>query len=153
MTYYRFTNSDNVLSAWGHAMFAADETMVSGYGSNEYVYSGLNGVDITALYPAIAREWGKSADYGLLPDGYEDMDPMTACKMFNPSDIVMSAEAWDSAELLTWFCEHIAIPQDIKAVITDDGAILFDAALAVLSDQRQAAEKHYLAETRRKKGT
>lgn len=138
MTYYRFTNSDNVLSDWGHAMFAADEDMVSGYGVNEYVYSGSDSIDITALYPAIAREWEKSADYGLLPDGYEDMDAVSACRMFNPSDIVMSAEAWDNADLLTWFCEHIAIPQDIKAVITDDGAILFDTALAVLADQQAA---------------
>lgn len=139
MTYFRFTNSDNVLSTWGHAMFAANEDIVSGYGSNEYIFDGANGIDITALYPAIAREWGKSVDYGLLPDGYEDMDAITVCKMFNPSDIVMSAEAWDNADLLTWFCEHIVIPQDIKAVITDDGAILFDASLAVLADHQQAA--------------
>ena len=47
---------------------------------------------------------------------------------FNPEDIVMSAGAWDS-ELVTWFGDVILAKHDIKAVITNDGAIVFDPAL------------------------
>ncbi len=46
-----------------------------------------------------------------------------------PPAIVDGAGAWDNGELLTWFCEWVAIPLDLKAITTQDGAIVFDAAL------------------------
>lgn len=130
MTYYRFTNKDTVMSDWGHAMFVADnEDIVSSYGCYEYLYNGASGVYIESLYPVIATVWDKCAECGTLPIGYDDIDAHDACKMFNPDDIVMSAGAWDDGDLLTWFCEYVAIPNDISAIITNDGAIVFDAAL------------------------
>lgn len=129
MTYYRFSNSTNPMSEWGHAMFSEKRESVEHYGKNEFIYNGNHGVKIEELEASIISQWEKTVETGMAPMGYEEMEAQTVFQSFNPSDIVMSAEAWDSSELLTWFCEAIAIPQDIQAVITNDGAIVFDSAL------------------------
>ena len=49
--------------------------------------------------------------------------------MFNPSDIVDSAYAWDNEELTEWFYNHVAEPNKIGGVKTSDGAIVFDKDL------------------------
>lgn len=46
----------------------------------------------------------------------------------NPRDIVDSAEGWDS-ELTQWFWIKIAEPNDIMAITTRDGAIVFNEDL------------------------
>lgn len=48
---------------------------------------------------------------------------------FNPADIVNSAEAWDNGELVQWIHEQILEPNNIYAVITNNGAIVFDKDL------------------------
>lgn len=128
--YHRFTSKDTPMSDWGHAMFAEDRDMVAQcYGSNEYLYDGKAGIDIADLKDAITQAWEEDAETGMLPVGYEDLDAETAYGCFNPDDIVMSAGAWDCGEALEWFCERIAEPMGIPAVITSDGAIVFDADL------------------------
>lgn len=128
MTYYRFTNR-GPMSDWGHAMFSDNEDSVGHYGANKYTYDGLGAVDIRDLKDLFDAEWNLSAENGLLPQGYEEMGAEEIFGAFNPDDIVMSAQAWDDPELSTWFCENIAIGNDIKAVITNDGCIVFDEDL------------------------
>lgn len=136
MEYYRFTDKDTVMSDWGHAMFATDREMVAQcYGCHEYHYNGHKAVAIETLYPVIAAEWETSKEFGLLPNGYEDVSADQICKAFNPDDIVMSAGAWDDGDLYQWFCDHIEAPYDISAVTTNDGAILFDESLATLATE------------------
>lgn len=128
--YYRFTRKDTPMSDWGHAMFAEDRDMVAQcYGTNEYLYNGVASTEITDLHDIIVQAWEEDAKLGMLPIGYEDLDAETVYSCFNPDDIVMSAGAWDCGEAVEWFWERIAEPMGISAVITSDGAIVFDADL------------------------
>lgn len=129
MTYYRFSNSQNPMSEWGHAMFAENRDSVQHYGDNEYHFNGEKGINIEDLHDLIVNAWEKTVEYGLEPIGFEEMEAEEIYNEFNPDDIVMSAQAWDCTELLEWFCENVAIPNDIQAVVTNDGAIVFEEEL------------------------
>ena len=127
-TYYRYSNSENPMSDWGHAMFVDDEFASENYGDILYTYDGSDSVDIEDLHDIIVDEWAKIVDKCLEPIGFEEIDAEDIYNEFNPEDIVMSAGAWDS-ELVTWFCDSILAKHDIKAVITNDGAVVFDPTL------------------------
>lgn len=127
--YYRFSNSETPMSDYGHAMFAAKEDSVSGYGENEYTYDGKNAVPIESLKDIIVKKWDETIENGMEPIGYENLTGEEVYQEFDPSDIVMSAQAWDNGELLTWFYENVALENDITAVTTKDGAIVFDENL------------------------
>lgn len=128
--YYRFTNKTTPMSDYGHAMFAEDRDSVCDcYGNHEWLYDGSNGTSIEDLKDAIISAWDDDAEIGLLPNGYDDVSAEDAYNCFNPDDIVMSAGAWDDGDVLTWFWERIAEPMGISAVITSDGAIVFDTDL------------------------
>lgn len=129
MTYYRFSNSQNPMSEWGHAMFAENRDSVQHYGENESHFNGEKGIRIEDLHDLIVNAWEKTVEYGLEPIGFEELEAEEIYNEFNPDDIVMSAQAWDCAELIEWFCENVAIPNDIQAVITNDGAIVFEEEL------------------------
>lgn len=130
--YHRFTSKNTPMSDWGHAMFAEDRDAVCDcYGDVEWLYDGSGAVAIEDLKDVIVSKWEADAEMGLLPEGYENLDAMDAYDCFAPDDIVMSARAWDCGEALMWFCERIAEPMDISAVITNDGAIVFDEGLIV----------------------
>ena len=127
--YYRYSNSENPMSDWGHAMFVDNEDSSSTYGCYLFLYNGSESVNIEDLKDVITNAWNKSADNFTLPFGYENIDAEDIFNAFNPEDIVMSADGWDNGDLLTWFCEFVAIANDIKAIITNDGAIVFDSEL------------------------
>lgn len=128
MMYYRYFNSENPMSDWGHAMFVDNEFASENYGDILYTYDGTDGVDIEDLHDIIINEWNRTVDKCMEPIGFEGIDAEDIYNEFNPEDIVMSAGAWDS-ELVTWFGDVILAKHDIKAVITNDGAIVFDPAL------------------------
>lgn len=127
--YYRFSNSETPMSEYGHAMFSENEGSVSGYGENEYIYDGKNAVPIESLKDLIVKKWDEAIENGMEPIGYENLTGEEVYQEFDPSDIVMSAQAWDNGELLTWFYENVALENDITAVTTKDGAIVFDENL------------------------
>lgn len=129
MMYYRYSNSENPMSDWGHAMFVDNEYASENYGDILYAYDGSNSVDIEDLHDIIVDEWAKTVEKCLEPIGFEETDAEDIYNEFNPDDIVMSAGAWDSSELVNWFGETIIAKHDIKAVITNDGAIVFDPSL------------------------
>lgn len=126
--YYRYSNSENPMSEWGHAMFVDNEFSSENYGSILYIYDGTDAIDIKDLHDIIVDEWNKTIEKGMEPIGFEVIDPEDIFNEFDPEDIVMSAGAWDS-ELVTWFGDVILANYDIKAVITNDGAIVFDPSL------------------------
>lgn len=126
--YYRYSNSENPMSEWGHAMFVDNEFSSENYGSILYIYDGTDAIDIKDLHDIIVDEWNKTIEKGMEPIGFEGIDPEDIFNEFDPEDIVMSAGAWDS-ELVTWFGDVILANYDIKAVITNDGAIVFDPSL------------------------
>lgn len=128
--YSRFTRRPNPMSDWGHAMFAADRDSIMGcYGDHEWIYSGDGAADVSDLRIAIVQKWDEDLEMGIAPIGYEDLTGEEVAELFDPSDIVESAAAWDCAEAVAWFWDRIADPMGIPAVITADGAIVFDAAL------------------------
>lgn len=130
--YHRFTNKNTPMSDYGHAMFAQDRDSVCDcYGDIEYLYDGEYSVEISDILSQISDAWDEDLENGMLPCGCEALgiSGQEAADCFNPEDIVMSAEAWDNADMVMWFWSKIAEPADIKAVITSDGAIVFDEEL------------------------
>jgi hypothetical protein len=137
--YYRFTNSDSPISDWGHAMFTKDLDAVSegAYGKNGYIYDGRDGVKIEDLRQIIIDTWNECKDNddwsltetnGWDMDYYKNLTAEEVYNTFNPINIVDTADAFD-CELTGWFWFYIAEPYNVKAILTNDGAIVFDEAL------------------------
>lgn len=138
MLYYRGTRSSNPMSNWGHAMFVDNyDNCYSGLGFEWSFDSDCSQCkNITDIKQLIIDAWtydvqnGFSGDFGNNPDNdyWYTVDIDDVIESFNPIDIVDFANAWDS-ELTQWFWERIAEPNDIMAVTTSDGAIVFDEKL------------------------
>lgn len=128
--YYRYTHSKNPMSDYGHAMFAANRGRVEGgtYGEYEHHYDGTDGVRIEDLYDLIREAW---ADEATRPADayYASLTAEQVCACFTPEDIVDGADGFDSGEMLTWLWEQVCEPEGIMALLTPDGAIVFDRAL------------------------
>lgn len=146
--YFRYTGqSGKPMSDWGHAMFADEDGLhkVSGgtYGKNPFFYDGTNGVHIKDLEDAFKQKWSEAQDLGFTrigDDSITELSPSQAFELFNPTDIVDSAGAWDNGDLLEWFYENVAEPNNIGAVLTDDGAIVFDENLIKPVEQKSIDE-------------
>ena len=127
MLHIRYTGT-NPMSDYGHAMFADmdQEESVRMYGKCAYTFeSEQEGVEyIEALNDKIIE--ARRASELEFNDHLTDDE---FCASFSPPAIVDGADAWDNGEMLTWFCEWIAIPLDLKGITTQDGAIVFDVAL------------------------
>lgn len=133
--YYRFTATKNPMSAWGHAMFAADrESVCNAYGDNEHSYDGTGAVSINDIMSTIADQWDADKDdLGRWfdcseADYYSQFDGATIAAMFSPTDIVNSADGFDSV-LVVWLWDRVLDGKDIFAIETADGAVVFDSAL------------------------
>ena len=50
-------------------------------------------------------------------------------ELFNPDNIVNSAGGWDDEDLVSWLWEYVLDPNNIDAVITYDGAVVFNKNL------------------------
>jgi len=117
------------MSDYGHAMFTDDKDRVENcYGKYEHHYDGQGGVKIEDLYVAITEAWDNTDDW----DKPYFCPPVTAedvCEMLTPDDIVDSAQGFDDGPLVQWFWENVLDGPGIFAVITPDGAVVFDADL------------------------
>lgn len=133
MMYYRYTNSDNPMSDWGHAMFVDNADSSAHYGNNLFLYDGHEAVDIDDLKDAIKTAWDESVANGACPyDEFIDYSAYSSDEIydsFNIDDIVDSASGWDNGSLLSWIYEKVLEPKNIMAVITYDGAVVFDENL------------------------
>ena len=131
MTYHRTTEHEKVLNLSGYAMFAdGPEEVVGSYGANYYTYDGEGAVSIESLSEIIREEWNECQR--ISPESFpESADEII--EWLNPERITAGAGGWDlSSEIAVgeWFTDFIATPKNIKAVILNDGCILFDASLA-----------------------
>lgn len=128
--YYRFTHGKNPMSDYGHAMFAANRGRVEGgtYGEYEHHYDGSGGVRIEDLYDLIREAW---ADEAARPADayYASLTAEQVCACFTPTDIVDGADGFDSGELVQWLWEQVCEPEGIMAILTPDGAVVFDEDL------------------------
>lgn len=135
--YFRSTNSKTPMSKWGHALFADNPERTIVYGENLYQYNDKGSVPITRLSKQIEKAWNEEREDGFSSDLFSDSEKKywenvstkDVVESFNPKDIVNSAEAWDDGTLFTWVYERILEPNDITAVTTKNGAIVFDEAL------------------------
>ena len=135
MLYYRGTKSSSPMSDWGHAMFVDNyERSFSGLGY-EWTFDGSLATPIEDLKDAIMAAWEQFIKDGYFTgfspeenDYYLQLPAEDVFNSFNPEDIVNSAGGYDDT-LVSWLCDAVIIPMDIKAVITQDGAVVFDESL------------------------
>ena len=115
------------MSDIGHAMFVSADSLdadcLSSYGSVEWHFDGVGAVEIEALASAIASAWDADESRPLDCTGAELAE---AC---NPERIVDSAGAWDDADAVCWLWDNVLEPMGVSAVITRDGAVVFDSKL------------------------
>jgi len=118
------------MSDYGHAMFAANYDRVGGgcYGCVEHHYDGHDGVKIEDMYGLIREAW---EDEAFRPVGayYASLTAEQVCECFTPQDIVDGADGFDNGDLVQWLWERVCEPEGIVAILTPDGAIVFDEAL------------------------
>ncbi|GAB6170526.1 hypothetical protein JCM15765_33260 [Paradesulfitobacterium aromaticivorans] len=135
--YYRYTKRDNPMSDWGHAMFCNDQERVENYGEYGWAFDENNGVNIADIRDAIIEAWELDREQGFTGDfgnqvfegsAYYDMTGEEVADSFDPEDIVDSAEAYDDT-LVVWLWERILSERGIDAVITGNGAVVFDESL------------------------
>ena len=128
--YYRFTQTENPMSDYGHAMFVLDDRdRVDNYGKYEHHYDGGGGVKIEDLYEAITAAWEGAEEWERIKTISPQLTAEEVCEMFTPEDIVDSANGFDNGEAMQWLWEQVLDGPGIMAVITPDGAIVFDEKL------------------------
>lgn len=131
---YRFYASDEPMSRAGYAMFADDhEQNGDAYGGDKPRAFSVREDDLVPVWELsekIAEARHETDEYTpwILED-YAELSDEDFADMFNPSDIVDSAYAWDNEELTEWFYNHVTEPNKIGGVKTSDGAIVFDKDL------------------------
>lgn len=153
---YRFYASDDPMSRAGYAMFADDhEQNGSAYGGDKPRAFSVREDDLAPVWElsekiAEARHETDEHTPWILED-YAELSDEDFADMFNPSDIVDSAYAWDNEELTEWFYNHVAEPNKIGGVKTSDGAIVFDKDLirrnipAEIAYTQASSNKEFLA--------
>jgi hypothetical protein len=108
-------------------MFAQEEDGVQHFGENEYFFDSEDGVFIGDLEKKIRKAYRESVKAGdSVVEGFSEDEFV---EIFNPDDIVDSANAWDDKEALAWFRENIVEVYDIPAITTYDGAVVFDESV------------------------
>lgn len=114
--YHRNTRDEQCDTGVGYMMFAADQYSVEHYGKIHWTYDGAGAIDADELIEAAIEAGFEEAFYeaGLL----------------NPRRIVDTAGAWDDVDAIAWVWDNVCEPRGWTAIITNDGAILFDATLA-----------------------
>lgn len=137
--YYRCSNDNNPMSDWGHAMFCDNFEMVDHYGKNIFTFDGTDAIDIKELKDTIISTWeecieedsfNQAENNGADMEYFKRLSGEEVFESLNPDEIVNSAEAYDS-DLGIWFYWYIAEPKDIKAVLTNNGAIVYDESLII----------------------
>ncbi len=153
--FYRYTSKNSPLSQWGHAMFADDKEKVVehySYGRKAWIFSpkatDSRVRNIEDLKEKTRIEWKKTVDfynengYYKTVGGGEDLKDFIEMNLsfdevfsyLNPTRIVDSAEGWDG-DLGIWFYHAVAEPNDIMAIVTQDGAIVWDDDMIIRSSR------------------
>lgn len=126
---YRRTHTQKPMSRSGHAMFTKDADRIGSYGAHLWGFDETQATNIEDLKGAIIDAWeeemeSEESDYDLPKISGEE-----AYTCFDPSDIVMSAEAYDDEDVNAWLWDTILDPEEIMAVCGDDWAVVYDEEL------------------------
>lgn len=125
---YRSHRGSSPMSRAGYAMFSDFPDATVQYGDHQYaVYKNdLDSVD--KFKKKIATAWERTVDSGNIPYGLEYLSESSGeeiAELFDPQDIVMSADAWDNEDLVEWAFKTGAF-DGAHGVNTNDGAVVWD---------------------------
>jgi hypothetical protein len=138
---FRGSASDNPMSDWGHAMFTDDsnrayfpDTIDNLKQNNIHAYF-VNRQDLTEfsdieniLYDTWCEDIQDGTIYNYdLSEAQVSITKDELFELFNPTDIVDEALAYDSREFLDWFVDRFIDVHNISGIKTNDGAVVFDA--------------------------
>lgn len=136
---FRRTRGESPDNGMGYMMFANDRDSVAGYGKNlwtaeperaapaatvnaadaqfrQALYRALRKMDPAAQTEAVGRDINKGLARALVNEA-------------NPQNIVNSAGFWGNPALVQYAWEHVLEPRGLRAVTTNDGAVIFDPSL------------------------
>ena len=124
MTLNRRTNKQSPMSDWGHAMFSnksADE--LYHYGANLFTVDSGDLVNIENFKNTIIAKFDNAKKFLEL----EEMTPEEFYDLFNPSDIVDTAQAWDNDKFIEWFSDNI--DSSANGYLLQSGAVVFNESI------------------------
>lgn len=127
--YYRSSEKTDGMSDFGHAMFVDKnglENLSSYRGEQIFSVSENDLYDINDLKDSILSARNKTQEESFDLDDFADLSDEEFFAMFNPSDIVDSAGAYDNDVLISWLYDNVLEPNGITGVKTDDGAVVYD---------------------------
>lgn len=131
--YYRAYASDNPMARGGYAMFAEDPYVGEAYGGDHPRMFSVAAEDLTPISEIrdsiieARHNTDENAPWEL--EDFADVDDDEFADLFDPEDIVISADAYDNEDLVAWLWENVLEPRDIVGIETYDGAIVFDPDL------------------------
>ena len=135
---YRCTNSSEVMSDYGYAMFGDNAAWVDGDGENLYSVFHDDLEDINNLKKKIAEAWDEDVEMETIPADLEvlarEKTGEQIAEDFDPMDIVDGAGAWDLPELASWAFER-GIFEGVPGVKTRDGAVVWDDSIIHKDDK------------------
>lgn len=125
---YRSHRGSSPMSRAGYAMFSDFPDATVQYGDHQYaVYKNdLDSVD--KFKKKIATAWERTVDSGNIPYGLEYLSESSGeeiAELFDPQDIIMSADAWDNEDLVEWAFDS-GLFDGAHGVNTNDGAVVWD---------------------------
>lgn len=141
-TYWRYGSEKSPMSDWGHAMFSKrepDTGLAEGLTYYKYAPDPKNSVKFEDVKNKIVEKFTDWRENGVPPQ-YAGTDLAAAIEdeshsvdeladLFNPKDIVNSAEGYDNADFNQFFWDEILEPEGKTSIITQDGAIVYDESL------------------------
>lgn len=146
MKSYRFTKQKSVLSDWGHAMFSDNADQVYHYGKIAYSVDHKDLTPFEEVAPliesAIKEEIESGEAYNVFEE-YEINDINAFINSFNSENIVVAAEVYDNSIWCMWLTEKILEQNNIWAIKTNDGAIVWDEEII---KRNKEMEKEYYGE-------
>lgn len=147
--FVRYTRRDtSPMSDYGHAMFAQlsgaaerREGLSRTYGDIAWSFDpSQKGVARIADLESVMRsEWKKTMrqveNYEYYSEGGENLEQFIGqdfdeiFSSFSPKSIITSAGAYDDPDLTAWLWFKVLEPRGLGAVVTPDGAIVYDETL------------------------
>ena len=138
MNYYRRNKkSETPDNGTGYMMFVTGRKRdhIESYGDIEWVFDGSDTPHIETLRNKIISQWIADQEDNfdscqrMMPEWEGSIEAETLVSELNPINIVDQAWAWDNQIIVGWLWDRVLEPAGIDAVLTDDGAIVFESEL------------------------
>lgn len=132
--YFRNTQKATPDNGTGYMMFSDDADRVQHYGPNSWAFDSdsLPAADVLdARTPEAIRKIQRlfAEDLDFVRSFGRGASPKKLANEANPKDIVDAAGVWDSPEAVEKIYNGLIDPEMYRAVLTNNGAIVFDRSL------------------------